>query len=76
MSLFSTLLVSIAISLLIILILVAILLTVRNRLMPQGKAKITINEKHDIEVGQGNSLLSTLAEHEIYLPSACGGKGS
>lgn len=76
MGLLSTILIGIAVSLLIIMILVAVLLTVRNRLMPQGKVKITINDKRDLEVSQGGSLLSTLAEQDIFLPSACGGKGS
>lgn len=65
-----------AVTLLIILVLVAILLTVRSRLMPQGSVKININGKRDVEVRQGSSLLATLASHDIYLPSACGGKGS
>ena len=76
MSLVSTLIVGIAACLFVILILVALLLIVRRRLMPQGKVKITINGKQEMEVGQGGSLLSTLAAQNVFLPSACGGKGS
>ena len=36
----------------------------------------TINGKEKLTVDQGASLLSTLAAQNVYLPSACGGKGS
>lgn len=38
--------------------------------------KITINNDKVIEVPLGGSLLSTLGNEKIFLPSACGGKGS
>lgn len=76
MSLISTITVSIAVFLLVIMLLVALLLVVRSKLLPQGKVKISINDKLDLDVNQGGSLLSTLAEQNIFLPSACGGKGS
>src|SRR5574344_2563039 len=60
----------------IIIVLVIILLVAKKYLMPSGKVKITINEKDSIEVNQGSSLMSTLNESGIYLPSACGGKAS
>ncbi|MDP8268570.1 MAG: 2Fe-2S iron-sulfur cluster binding domain-containing protein [Candidatus Tenebribacter davisii] len=41
-----------------------------------GECKITINKKKEIKVTGGDSLLSTLNEHKIFLPSACGGRGS
>jgi Na+-transporting NADH:ubiquinone oxidoreductase subunit F len=44
--------------------------------MPQGKVNITINEEKQLVVDPGSTLLSTLANHEIYLPSACGGAGT
>ncbi len=67
---------SIAVFLGIVLLLVALLLWVRHKLMPAGKAKITINEDKVLEVTKGDSLLSTLAEQKVFLPSACGGKGN
>ena len=67
---------SIVIFLIIILLLVAILLYARKKLVPQGEVTININDKTDVKVQSGSSLLSTLAEHKIFLPSACGGKGS
>lgn len=41
-----------------------------------GDCKININGKKEIVVKGGDSLLSTLNEQKIYLPSACGGRGS
>ena len=67
---------SIGVFLVIILLLVVILLVAKTYLSPSGNVNITINGKDKFEVGQGASLLSTLAEKGVYLPSACGGKGS
>ena len=59
------------------LLLVALLLFVKTKLTPSGKVKIDINNGSKvIEVTPGNPLLGTLAEQKIFLPSACGGKGS
>ena len=69
-------LVSIGVFLAIILALVIILLIAKKLLSPGGNVNLTINGKDTISVAQGGSLLSTLAENNIYLPSACGGKGS
>ena len=41
-----------------------------------GECKININKKKEIVVKGGDSLLSTLNEQKIFLPSACGGRGS
>ncbi len=68
--------ISIAIFLIIIILLVAILLYARTKLMPQGKVKLIINDEKEIEVDPGNTVLSTLANEGIYLPSACGGGGT
>ena len=76
MSLSTTLILSIAVFLGIVLLLVALLLIVRNKLMPKGKVKITINGEKELEVQPGNSLMSTLADEKVFLPSACGGKGN
>lgn len=67
---------SIVVFLVIILLLVVILLVAKKYLSPGGKVVVTINGKDKVEVEQGGSLLSTLSENGIYLPSACGGKGS
>ena len=67
---------SIAVFLIIVLVLVIILLVAKKYLSPSGNVTITINGKDKLEVEQGSSLLSTLAAKDVYLPSACGGKGS
>ncbi|MGN1214318.1 MAG: NADH:ubiquinone reductase (Na(+)-transporting) subunit F, partial [Bacteroidaceae bacterium] len=66
---------SIGVFLTIILLLVVILLVAKKYLSPSGNVNITINDKDSISVSQGSSLLSTLADNGVYLPSACGGKG-
>ena len=72
----TTLILSIAVFLGILLMLVALLLFVRKKLMPQGKVRITINGEKELEVQPGNSLMATLADEKVFLPSACGGKGN
>ena len=76
MSTTSIILLSIAVFLIVVLIPVTILVFVRKKLAPQGKVKININDEKEIEVEPGNSLLATLANEQIFLPSACGGGGS
>ena len=72
----SILILSIAVFLGVMLLLVVLLLWVRGKLMPKGKVKITINDEKELEVQPGASLMSTLAEEKVFLPSACGGKGN
>ncbi|MBQ9863942.1 MAG: NADH:ubiquinone reductase (Na(+)-transporting) subunit F [Bacteroidales bacterium] len=72
----TTLLAALLVMLTVIILLVAVLLLLRNRLLPTGNVTIDINGDRQMQVPTGNSLISTLAEQKIYLPSACGGKGS
>ena len=62
--------------LLVTLLLVALLLVVKEKLSPSGPVKIKINGEKEIEVASGSSLLSTLGNSKIFLPSACGGGGT
>ena len=71
-----TVVISLAVFLAVILLLVVALLVLRAKLMPSGDVSLTINGDKKLTVPTGNSLISTLAEQEVYLPSACGGKGS
>lgn len=71
-----TIIASLVIFLTIILILVVLLLLLRAKLVPQGNVTITVNNDKQLTVPTGGSLISTLAEQGIHLPSACGGKGS
>jgi Na+-transporting NADH:ubiquinone oxidoreductase subunit F len=56
--------------------LVAILLVAKRYLVKSGDVTVTMNGETDIKVGAGSSLLSSLANQNVFLPSACGGKGS
>ena len=67
---------SIAIFLVIILVLVIVLLVAKNYLSPSGPVKVTLNGEKEIEVASGGSLLGSLSAEGVFLPSACGGKGS
>ncbi len=61
----------------LILPLVALLLYIKAKLTPSGNVIIDINNgSKEISVPQGNSLLATLANEKIFLPSACGAKGT
>ena len=60
----------------VILLLVSLLLFVKQKLAPSGPVKITINNDKTIEVPSGATLLTTLGNQKIFLPSACGGGGS
>lgn len=72
----SVILLSVTVFLIAILIPVTVLVIVRKKLTPQGKVKIDINDEKHLEVEPGKSLLNTLADEQIFLPSACGGKGN
>lgn len=41
-----------------------------------GEKSILINNEKEITISGGRSLLSTLKEEKIFIPSACGGKGT
>jgi Na+-transporting NADH:ubiquinone oxidoreductase subunit F len=58
------------------LLLVAVLLYAKAKLTPSGKVQLTINGEREIEVSPGESILSTLSNNKIFLPSACGGGGT
>ncbi|HYX05992.1 MAG TPA: NADH:ubiquinone reductase (Na(+)-transporting) subunit F [Bacteroidales bacterium] len=67
--------ISMAVFLTIILLLVAILLYAKARLSPSGKVKLQVNDK-EFEVSPGSTILNTLSNQSVYLPSACGGGGT
>ncbi len=67
---------SIIFSLILVLILVTVLLVAKAKLLPSGKVKLLINGQKEIEVETGSTLLSTLSNEKIFLPSACGGGGT
>jgi len=60
----------------LILILTVIILFVRSKLMLTGNASILINNERTVVAPVGEKLLGVLADAGLYLPSACGGKGT
>lgn len=67
---------AVGVFLLITLLLVVILLVAKHYLVSSGVVKITINGDKTVEGLSGSTLLSSLANSNIFLSSACGGKGS
>jgi Na+-transporting NADH:ubiquinone oxidoreductase subunit F len=66
----------VGIFLLTMLVLVAVLLVAKKYLVHTGAVNVKINGDTNVEVQSGKSLLSALADNNVFLPSACGGKGS
>ena len=55
----------------------ALLLTIADRTVNNyGEVNLNINEEKDFTVKGGSSLLDTLRDEKIFIPSACGGKGT
>jgi Na+-transporting NADH:ubiquinone oxidoreductase subunit F len=72
-----TLTITIVAFLLVMLALTAMLLFVKAKITPKGKIQIDINHgERLVEVDGGSTLLSTLSNNGIFLPSACGGGGT
>ena len=68
---------SVVVFLTVIILLVAILLYVKKKLTPSGTVKIDINDGYlEMEAEPGATLLSTLGNNKVLLPSACGGGGT
>lgn len=66
---------SIVVFFVVIFLLVGILLGAKAKLAPSGPVKLEING-NVVEVESGNTLLTTLSNQKIFLPSACGGGGT
>ncbi len=62
----------------VIVTLVLVLIAARSRLVSSGEVTITINgdPSKAIRTAAGSSLLGTLAENKLFIPSACGGQGT
>jgi Na+-transporting NADH:ubiquinone oxidoreductase subunit F len=62
----------------VVLALVAVLLSARRKLVASGDVSIVINgdPAKALRVEAGGTLLGALAGNQIFIPSACGGKGS
>ncbi|MCX2680386.1 NADH:ubiquinone reductase (Na(+)-transporting) subunit F [Galbibacter sp. EGI 63066] len=73
---YSVIVASLVVFLSLILVLVVILLLAKAKLLPSGPVTLMINGEKDVEVSSGGTLLSTLGNNKIFLPSACGGGGT
>ena len=63
--------------LIVTLILVGMLLFAKAKLTPKGEVKVDINHgEKELVTEPGSTLLATLGNNKIFLPSAFGGKGS
>ncbi|MEO9952728.1 NADH:ubiquinone reductase (Na(+)-transporting) subunit F [Nonlabens sp.] len=71
-----TILASVVIFLTLILLLVSLLLGAKSKLLPSGPVTINVNGEKDITTGSGGTLLGTLGDNKLFLPSACGGGGT
>ncbi len=62
----------------IVMILVAVILVARSWLIPPGEVTLNINNDPDksLSVNPGDKLLGVLGNHDIFIPSACGGGGT
>lgn len=62
----------------VILILIGMLIYTKEKLIPSGAVNLVINneEENPIVVKPGQTLLTALSEQHIFLPSACGGRGT
>ena len=62
----------------VILLLVAVLLAAKRKLVAHGDVSILINEDpaKALKTPAGGTLLETLSNNKIFIPSACGGKGA
>lgn len=59
------------------LILAGLLVLAERKILNYGTCRIDVNAgKKDLAVDGGSSLLASLAENNVFIPSACGGRGS
>jgi len=57
-------------------VLAVIILVAERYLMDYGEVELAINDERKLKVKGGNTLLNTLKEHKIFIPSACGGRAT
>jgi Na+-transporting NADH:ubiquinone oxidoreductase subunit F len=56
--------------------LAAVLVVAEAFLRNYGPCKITINDEKELNIKGGDNLLSVLTAEKIFIPSACGGRGT
>ncbi|MDR2474300.1 MAG: NADH:ubiquinone reductase (Na(+)-transporting) subunit F [Bacteroidales bacterium] len=67
---------SVAVFLTVTMLLVILLLVAKAKLVPQGDVTLNINNEKKLVIKPGSSVLATLSNSRIFLPSACGGGGT
>ena len=67
---------SVVVFLVITFLLVGMLLGAKAKLLPSGPVTLSINGDNNVDVSPGGTLLNTLGNNKIFLPSACGGGGT
>lgn len=72
----STIIATAAVFLIFILLLVSLILFAKAKLSPSGLVKVIVNGEKTLEVEAGDTILTTLGNAKIFLPSACGGGGT
>ncbi|MCB9780968.1 MAG: NADH:ubiquinone reductase (Na(+)-transporting) subunit F [Alphaproteobacteria bacterium] len=73
-----TILIGVIVFTVVVLALVLVLMAARAKLVNSAAVTITVNDNPDLslQTKAGGTLLGTLADNGIFIPSACGGKGS
>lgn len=74
----TTIILGVAVFVLVIVALVMVLMVAKSKLVESGDVTIIINDDPEkaITTPAGSTLLNTLAAEKIFIPSACGGKGT
>ena len=72
----NSIILSVVVFLVVILLLVVVLLVAKRFLVASGDVKVTINGDKVYNLPAGGTLLTSLNNAGVHLPSACGGKGS
>ena len=60
----------------IMMVLSLVIVTARSVLVVTGDVAVTVNEGRVLQLSTGKKLLAALADHELFLPAACGGRGT
>ncbi len=73
-----TIILGVTVFVIVIVALVVALMFAKSKLVPSADVTITVNDDPDkaIITPAGNTLLNTLGAQKIFIPSACGGKGT
>ncbi len=74
----TTILLGVVVFIVVVVGLVLVLMAAKAKLVSSGEVKILINEDESkaLTVNAGDTLLNTLSANKIFIPSACGGKGT